>query len=128
MKNLANLVKSVIKYSEPGDHYDIRVHVFGRLSGILDPRGYRTVEVNFMCDLIGSLFNSHSVIDENMNHDDPNYDAERGTEVVFKLLEIFNIAMAPSTGERLSAADPDNTGLVDLDMLLQVRWVCSHDA
>jgi hypothetical protein len=128
MKNLANLVKSVLKYSEPGDNYDIRVHVFGRLSGILDPRGYRTVEVNFMCDLIGSLFNSIDVIDENMNRDDPNYDAERGTEVVSKQLETFNIAMAPSTGSRLSAADPGNTGLLDLDVLLQVRWVFSHDA
>lgn len=45
MQNLASMVKSVHQFSDPAtDHYSRRVHVFGMLSGMLEPENYRTGE------------------------------------------------------------------------------------
>ena len=46
MQNLANFVQTVTKHSAEGEDFDPRIHVFGRLSGILSPFDYRTIPVS----------------------------------------------------------------------------------
>eukprot|EP01052_Picozoa_sp_SAG31_P080027 SAG31_NODE_39768_length_285_cov_1.392473_2_plen_54_part_01 len=52
------------------------------LSGMLNPRDYRTVEVNFICDLLNAMFDDVKSIDENLNAPDGHWESNRVVEVL----------------------------------------------
>ncbi len=68
-KNLGKLVTGVRKYSKEGKHFDLRVRVFGTLSGILEPDEYSSVTLNFVLDNMRMLF-IPTMVDESLNHAD----------------------------------------------------------
>ena len=52
-KQLGKLVTGVRKHSQEGSkHFDLRVKVFGTLSGILDPDEYSSVTLNHVLDIM----------------------------------------------------------------------------
>ena len=89
-KQLGKLVTGVRKHSVEGKKgFDLRVKVFGILSGILAPSAYSSVTLNFVLDVMRMLFVS-SMIDESLNHDDcaVSYDqAEIAIECTCELFE-----------------------------------------
>jgi hypothetical protein len=69
-KQLGKLVTGVRKYSNEGSkNFDLRIKIFGVLSGILAPDEYSSVTLNFVLDVMRMLFVS-SMIDESLNHSD----------------------------------------------------------
>jgi Ca2+-binding EF-hand superfamily protein len=126
--NLTKLIKSVMAYADPeNEHYDERVHVFGKLSGILAPYDYRTVEVDFICDYILALFVDPSSIDENMEKESCVFGYEQATELLEKQFKDNNMPMPGTTAEALLEAgaksgktDDDGVALINIDHLLEV--------
>ena len=105
MQNLAKLVKAVAEYSDTAHaHYDERIHVFGKLSGMLDPYDYRAVEVDLIMDYLLELMNRDAnSVDENMNSAQPFFDTENATELLSSLFQENNmVSIARALSDRIT--------------------------
>ena len=122
------MVKSVHVYSDEAvpEKYSRRVHIFGMLTGILQPRTYRTVEVDFICDLLKAMMVDVKSIDEKLNSPDAKWERSQLTEVLLKQFEVFNMPPPGQRGQNSESVEDhfakldDGSGQLPIDEVLFV--------
>eukprot|EP01052_Picozoa_sp_SAG31_P028527 SAG31_NODE_2761_length_5132_cov_12.543016_3_plen_464_part_00 len=111
-KNLASLIASVFSYSDPDskDHsgYDRRVHLFGRLAGILDPYDYQEHYCDFTIHFLPKLIGDPKAVDERMNAENPMYNAEQVATLLEDWFGRFNVPAPESVKRRVLEAGSAN--------------------
>eukprot|EP01050_Picozoa_sp_SAG11_P009578 SAG11_NODE_911_length_6582_cov_9.565633_4_plen_164_part_00 len=66
----ATLAAAVDLHSNPSDaeHYNVRVHIFGRIAGILQPEDFCAIRSNICLDLLGLMLGAPKKIAQALSH------------------------------------------------------------